>query len=237
MIMIISNKNAIKLGMNRDINLKYIIAREYCDSIELANTKDKVVNYGYIVLHYLGMFALAFIVSFIIFFLFYAKSNANYIPPEYKYYWVDNEQDYQRKLRIEACTRVYEQNKDFIDETFIHNTQNAIIRCSSMMTLIWAYESDYFRSNMCVKNSNCFWIKDYTTWNFKVYNDRYEWYLDFARLYLVWNWDNTFKWHKNRSIVQFVENWSWDSVEVEKRYIKFVSSKYWITYKAIKQLQ
>jgi len=84
--MIISNKNAIKLGMNRDINLKYIIAREYCDSIELANTKDKVVNYGYIVLHYLGMFALAFIVSFIIFFLFYAKSNANYIPPEYKYY-------------------------------------------------------------------------------------------------------------------------------------------------------
>lgn len=76
--MILSPKQAKSLNMNRDINLKYIIAREYCDSIELANTKDKVVNYGYIVLHYLWMFALAFIVSFWLFFLLYAKSNASY---------------------------------------------------------------------------------------------------------------------------------------------------------------
>lgn len=234
--MILSKNQAKSLNMNNTIDLKYIIFREYCDSIELGNTKDKVVNYGYIAIHYIWMFTVAFIISFIMFLFFFTKSEANYIAPEYKYYWVDNEQDYQRKLRLKACTRVYEQNKDFIDNTFIHITQNPIIRCATMITLIWAYESDYFRSNMCVSQKNCFWIKSYTNWKFKTYDTWYKWYLDFARLYLVWNWNNTFKGHKNRNIVEFIENWSWDNIEVEKRYINFVTSKYWDIYISLKQL-
>lgn len=233
MIMILSPKQAKSLNMNNTIDLKYIIARDYCDSVELWNTKDKVINYGYIVLHYLGMFTLAFIVSFALFFLLYTKSNASYIPDEYKYYWVDNEQDYQRKLRLETCQRVYEQNKNFVDETFIHTTQNPVVRCATMMTLIWAYESDYFQSNMCKTQNNCFWIKSFTTWQFKSYNNRYENYLDFARLYLVWNWNNTFKWHKNRNITQFVYTWSMTDRET---YIDFLNKRFWNTYKEIKNI-
>ncbi len=172
-----------------------------------------------------------FIISFAIFFIFFAKSNASYIPPEFQYYWVDNYQDYARSLRLEACTRVYEQNKEFVDETFIHTTQNVIIRCWTMMSLIEAYESWYWKSNKCETTSNCFWIKDFNTWNFKVYNSKYEWYLDFARLYLVWNWDNSFRGHKNRTITEFVTAWSMTDRET---YISFLNSKYWIIYKEIK---
>jgi len=116
--------------MNRDIDLKYIISREYCDSIELANTKDKVVNYGYIVLHYLGLFALAFLVSFIIFFLFYAKSNASY-----------DIQTEIRKARIEACTQAYYEYQDWVDSRYKHQEQNVIIRCSTFASLVFAKES------------------------------------------------------------------------------------------------
>ena len=232
----LNSKNAKLLGRNQTIDLKYMMNRDYCDSVELKTTKDKVTNYWYIVLHYLGMFTLAFIISFAIFFMFFAKSNASY-NPEFAYYWVDNYQDYARKIRIEACTRVYEQNKEFVDKTFIHTTQNVVTRCATFTTLIKAYESWYWKSNMCESNFNCFWIKDWNTWKFKVYNSEYEWYLDFARLYLVWNWTMDWKWHKNRTITEFVRNWSWDSEEVENRYINFVTSKYWEIYKEINLLK
>jgi hypothetical protein len=41
----ITNKQAKLLGRNQIIDLKYMMNREYCDSVELKTTKDKVTNY------------------------------------------------------------------------------------------------------------------------------------------------------------------------------------------------
>jgi hypothetical protein len=41
----INSKNAKLLGRNQTIDLKYMMNREYCDSVELKTTKDKVTNY------------------------------------------------------------------------------------------------------------------------------------------------------------------------------------------------
>jgi hypothetical protein len=43
--MTISPQQANSLNMNRTIDLKYMMNREYCDSVELKTTKDKVTNY------------------------------------------------------------------------------------------------------------------------------------------------------------------------------------------------
>lgn len=227
--MILSPKQAKSLNMNRDINLKYIIAREYCDSIELANTKDKVVNYGYIVLHYLWMFALAFIVSFWLFFLLYAKSNASY-----------DMQTEIRKARIEACTQAYYEYQDWVDSKYKHTNQNIIIRCATFSSLVFAKESWYWKSNRCINHLNCHWIKNLSVdlkpleWiNVEVVDNRFlkfenydDWNLLFARLYMRWNF--------NKDIETFVTNYSETDRET---YISFINDKYWKVYKELKQLQ
>lgn len=152
---------------------------------------------------------------------------------EFRYYGVDNYQDYARKIRLEICNRVYFANKDWVDSTYIHD-QDIVVRCATMMTLIWSYESDYFASERCIRDYNCFWIKDYNTGAFKIYDSLYEWQVDFAKKYLVGNGNNTFRWHKNRNITEFVYAWSMTDRET---YIDFVSSKYWEVYNNLNMLK
>ena len=46
-----------------------------------------------------------------------------------------------RESRLEACTQAYNEQKDHVDSKWIHNKQSKILRCSTYMGLIYAYES------------------------------------------------------------------------------------------------
>ena len=223
----LSNTNAKKLWMNRDINLKYIQAREYCDNIELNSIKDKTINYGYIAIHYIWLFAIAFIISFLLFFALTSKSSANDIQTEI------------RKARIDACTQAYYEYQAFVDSKYIHTTQNIVLRCATFSSLVFAKESWYWKSNRCLNHLNCFWLKNLSVdlkpleWiNTEVVDNRFlkfESYDDgnllFARLYMRWNF--------NKDIITFVRWWSTTDQET---YISFVSDKYWVTYKELKKI-
>lgn len=215
------------------IDLRYMYAREIVDEIENKWFKNKTLNI------ILPIFTIIWAITVLVLWwgMLIWKSKANNIETqinsEYDYYWVDNHKDYERKLRLEACERVYMQNQYFVNDTFIHTTQNPIVRCATMMTLVWAYESNYFNSNMCLTTNNCFGIKEYSTWRFKEYNTRYESYLDFARLYLVWNWNNSFKWHKNRTISEFVYNWSMTD---RNTYIDYLNTRFHNIYNELNNI-
>lgn len=152
---------------------------------------------------------------------------------EFSYYKVDNTRDYERKLRLEVCTRVYEENKEFVDNTYIHPSQDPIIRCATMMWLIWAYESGFYTSRRYTEDNNAFWIKDYNTWRFKIYRSTYEGKIDFAEKYLVWRGNNSFRGHKNRTIEQFVRNWSTTDQDI---YIQFIEDRYFNMFKELQLL-
>jgi hypothetical protein len=97
------------------------------------------------------------------------------------------------------------------------------------MTLVYAFESNYWRSEKCFNNFNCFGIKktSYNTWikykldnnNFKIYKNYNEWNLDFARLYI--------RFHLNKNINEFIKSWSMTDRQV---YIWFMKEKYWSIY-------
>jgi hypothetical protein len=153
------------------------------------------------------------------------------VSAQYNEFW---DRDYERDQRIEACTVVYMANKAFVDKTYIHKDQDVITRCTTMMWLIGAFESSYFTSRRCIEDNSCYWIKDWNTWKFKIYKSRFAGKLDFADKYLVGNWDDTFKWHKNKNIEQFVYNWSHTDRVV---YTKFVKDRYWNMYNSMKDLK
>lgn len=145
--------------------------------------------------------------------------------------------DYERQQRLEACTMVYVNHREWVDQTNIHKSQSPVIRCATMMGLIGAYESGFYSSRKCMEDNNCFGIKQYSSGRFKTYKDRFAGKLHFAELYLVWRGNSTFRGHKNRTISQFVEVWSGDDRATELRYIKFVKAKYWKMYRELENFE
>jgi hypothetical protein len=206
--------------------------REYCDSVELKTTKDKVTNYWYIVLHFLGMFTLAFIISFAIFFMFYAKSNASY-NPEFQYYWVTNFQDYSRKIRLETCERTQK-------EILWSVKEELTLHCATLLTLKTAYESNYMKSSMCLNQLNCVWLK-WIRWDWTY------WFLTFKSIYQanLYYWEKFFLYHYKKSnftlIYGFKQNdWSykfWWSTTDMQTYVKFLDDNYNRVYKEINLLK
>jgi hypothetical protein len=96
------------------------------------------------------------------------------------------------------------------------------------MSLVYAYESWFWQSRMCLQDYNCFWIKEPTyKWVLKDINYNIWWnrflILDsfddnnllFARLY--------YRWHLNKSIEVFV---NWWSMTDQGSYIKFMRDNY-----------
>ena len=134
-------------------------------------------------------------------------------------------QDQIRLERLEICQEAYKSswiNKQFISE------EVPAVRCAAFMTLIYAYESDFGRSDKCRNTRNCFWIK----WNgvdtprgFLTFKSETEWRKYFAKKY--------FKWHYKKSISTFVSNWSMTERDT---YISFVASKYNTVYMQLERL-
>jgi len=134
-----------------------------------------------------------------------------------------------REARYKACFIASKEQKKHIQEKYIHLNQNVIIRCATYMTLIFAYESNYWKSDKCKNNKNCFWIKrtTYDTWinykldnnNFKIYKFYQDWNLDFARLYM--------RFHLNKTSSEFVNS---RSATDRNTYINFIKKRYWKVY-------
>ena len=147
----------------------------------------------------------------------------------FKYYWVDNDRDYARSLRIEACERTWRK---------IEVTNEQILHCATVMTLITAFESDWMQSNMCLTTNNCMWLKgrsDYMYW-FLTFRSHYE-----ANLYFAQKW---WKYHYKKRLHTLIygyiqEDWSykWGYSTTDKwHYFNFMRNNYWKTYKEIEKL-
>ena len=133
--------------------------------------------------------------------------------------------------RLDTCRQASEEYKQHIEDKYIHN-QDIIIRCATYNHLVYAYESDYWKSQKCVVDNNCFWIKlptyDFAKddirykiwwWRFLIFDSQEDWNLAFARLYM--------RFHLNKTINKFVNN---RSMTDRNTYIHFMKSNYWDTY-------
>ena len=140
--------------------------------------------------------------------------------------------DLIRVDRLSACERAYNEYQEHIQDRYAHGNQDAIVRCATYMHLVFAYESGFGSSNMCVNHNNCFWIKSPTydfskgeipykvgSWRFLIFNNRRDGNLAFARLY--------YKFHMNKHISEFVNGWSMTD---RWTYIQFINDRYWHTY-------
>ena len=140
-----------------------------------------------------------------------------------------------RETRIQACSQAYNEYKGWIEERFIHTTQDWIVRCATYMTLVYAKESWFWQSRRCIEDNNCFWLKNPTYNNalrwldynvvsgrflkFKNYGDDN---IAFARFYA--------RFHMNKHIEWFVRDWSMTD---RATYIRFMRDRYWDTYNEI----
>jgi hypothetical protein len=87
-------------------------------------------------------------VTFLIFvtLLPFTKTNAN----------EGNIRDNIRLERLDICEKAYK--KTNINKMFIYE-QLPVVRCATYMALVYAYESNFGKSNMCRTTRNCFGIK------------------------------------------------------------------------------
>lgn len=216
----ITQKEWKKLGRNQTIDLKYEMARKYCDDVDMRSIKTRVIDY--ILIFLVAMWWV--FVGFLIFLLFAHNTYAD---------------DNIREARIEACKQAEFEYREHIETNwYIHTSQDIIIRCATMMTLVYAKESWYWQSRRCLQDYNCFWIKNMwfrqpLDWiNTKVTDNRFlvfESYDDnnlvFARLYMYWN--------RNKTIDRYVRDWS---VTDQGTYINFLNTNYWRVYNELKKL-
>jgi hypothetical protein len=106
--------------------------------------------------------------------------------------------------------------------------QLPVVRCATFATLVYAYESNYWVSNLCKNSKNCFWLRwngvDTPAW-FLTFSSYEEWLKYFAEKY--------FKWHYKKKISVFVKDWSMTDREV---YIAFMNANFWKVYQELENL-
>jgi hypothetical protein len=130
-----------------------------------------------------------------------------------------------RLERLEVCQMAYKNS--WIKETKIY-WQTPAIRCATYMTLIYSYESNYWRSVKCNNTKNCWGIK----WN---WYDTPRGFLHFktyraGRLYFATKY---FKWHYKKNVSGFINS---RSMTDRKTYKHFVGSKWFEVYRQLEYL-
>lgn len=124
----------------------------------------------------------------------------------------------QEKIRIErlkSCAKYAQVEK-------IYN-QDAIVRCSTFATIVFAFESDFWKSWLCQEKKNCYWMKgnwiEYPKWfiTFSTFEKGNEY---FAKKY--------FQFHYKKKIPEFVRSWSMTDRDA---YISFFIVNYNKIYK------
>ena len=130
-----------------------------------------------------------------------------------------------RLERLEICEKAYK--KTNINNMFIYE-QLPVVRCATYMTLVYAYESNFGKSNMCRTTRNCFGIKwnwyDTPKW-FLTFKTEREWREYFAKKY--------FQWHYKKKINDFVNSWSETD---QATYKQFMYNNYWSIYRETEYL-
>lgn len=203
---IFTPNQAKKLRMPNTIDLK----EQYCK--EYLNTKWYFKNW---ILDYIAVAWIIWFIIIVIIGLFQPKiSFAN-----------DDIQDKIRLERLSICQKAYKESE--IREQFIYK-QIPAVRCATYMTLIYSYESNFWKSNMCKQQKNCWWIKgnwyDTPKWflAFKTYE---EWKQYFAKKY--------WKFHYKKDINSFVNS---RSMTDRENYKLFMRKNYWNIYKELEYL-
>ena len=104
-------------------------------------------------------------------------------------------QDKIRIERLKSCQKYAKIKK-------IYN-QDAIVRCATFATIVFAFESDFWKSWLCQEKKNCYWMKgnwiEYPKWfiTFPTFEKGNEY---FAKKY--------FQFHYKKKIPEFVRSWS-----------------------------
>ena len=147
----------------------------------------------------------------------------------------DTKRDVIREARMKACATAYWEYQDRIKERYIHTDQNWIVRCFAYMSIVYAKETWFWNSRMCVQDNNCHWLKQmtydiripYTVWNnrFVIFQNPEDSNLAFARLFA--------RFHMNKNADVFVKwvwvNWQrvWAYSQTDQdTYVKFIQDNF-----------
>lgn len=140
---------------------------------------------------------------------------------QFKYYWVNNWRDLERKKRLEVCQRT---NREATKEQILH--------CGTMNTLVTWIESNWMQSNRCKEFLNCKWLKGWQ-------NGRYG-FMKFDSYYKenIYFSEKFWEFHYKKSLFTFVywfkqNDWSWKywwTATQQDTYLEYMTSNYTKTY-------
>ena len=119
-------------------------------------------------------------------------------------------QDKIRIERLKSCQK-YAKIKKIYD-------QDAVVRCATFATIVFAFESDFWKSWLCQNQKNCYWIK----WNWIEYP---KWFITFPT-FEKWNEyfaKKYFQFHYKKKVPDFVRSWSMTDRDA---YISFFNVNY-----------
>ncbi len=130
----------------------------------------------------------------------------------------------QEKIRIERLKSCQKYAK--IEKIY---WQDAVVRCATFATIVFAFESDFWKSWLCQNQKNCYWIKwnwiEYPAGfiNFKNFDEANNF---FAKKY--------FQFHYKKKVEDFVYSWSMTD---RKSYIYFFNKNYQKIYSEIENVK
>ena len=130
----------------------------------------------------------------------------------------------QEKIRIERLKSCQKYAK--IEKIY---WQDAIVRCATFATIVFAFESDFWKSWLCQNQKNCYWIK----WNWIEYP---KWFIAFPT-FEKWNEyfaKKYFQFHYKKKVPEFVRSWSMTD---RQSYIYFFRENYQKIYSEIEILR
>lgn len=150
----------------------------------------------------------AIVIAWFILFFLTIYINYFYLKTEAKK--VYTEQEKIRLSRIKACEKYSKVRKIY--------WQDAIVRCATFATIVFAFESDFWKSNICLNKKNCFWIK----WNWIEYPAGFINFRDFdeANNFFAKKY---FQFHYKKKVPEFVRSWSMTDRDA---YISFFNVNY-----------
>ena len=119
-------------------------------------------------------------------------------------------QDKIRIERLKSCQK-YAKTQKIYD-------QDAIVRCATFATIVFAFESDFWKSWLCQNRKNCYWMKgnwiEYPKW-FITFSSFEKWNEYFAKKY--------FQFHYKKKVPDIVRSWSMTDRDA---YISFFNVNY-----------
>ena len=200
-------------NLSHTIDLRSLYHKEYLEKnwYIVKKKKDLQVNLKFIKkLIVIAWFVLFFLTIYINY--FYLKTEAK------KVY---TEQEKIRLSRIKACEKYAKVKKIY--------WQNSVTRCATFMTVVFAFESNFWKSNICLNRKNCFGMKwnwiEYPAGfiNFKNFDEANNF---FAKKY--------FQFHYKKKVEDFVYSWSMTD---RQSYIYFFRENYQKIYSEIEILR